>query len=103
MKRVIKHLINNYENGHFTTYGEAAMIIGCNAEHAADYIIQADEICKDNGIPPISSLLVNTDGICGDGYFTYHFPHDKRDKLTIWSEQISKLRLSDLKAIFEEI
>lgn len=102
MQKVIKKIINNFENGRFTTYGELTEPLGCeNARQVADCFIEVDEICKENGQPPISTLVVNQNGICGDGYFFYHFSHDKREKYIIWSEQVSKIDLQKMKAIFK--
>jgi hypothetical protein len=101
-EQVIRKVITNFQEGKFTRYGELAKLVDCNPRQVESLFCDADELCKANGQPPISSLVVNENGICGDGYFKFHFPCDKRDKLIIWQEQIAKMNLLDLKIIFKD-
>lgn len=103
MKVAIRKIINNFENGRFTTYGDLTELLGCdNARQVADCFVEVDERCKENGQPPISTLIVNQNGICGDGYFSYHFSYDKREKYIIWSEQVGKIDIAKIKTIFKD-
>lgn len=103
MQKVIKKIINNFENGRFTTYGDLTELLCCdNVRQVADCFVEVDERCKENGQPPISTLVVNQNGICEDGYFSYHFSHDNRERLVIWSEQVGKIDIAKIKTIFKD-
>jgi hypothetical protein len=93
MYEIYRNLINRFKEGQLTTYGEVADWLGKpkEAEFIDRYFIEIDEIFKENGQPPLSSFIINTDkGICGDGYFKEHFGADKRERDIIWIEQLQK-------------
>jgi hypothetical protein len=102
LREAVQKILNNYIfKRRFTFYNELAPIFGCGPREVDKFLEPADEYCKDLGQPPISTLVVNTDtNMPGDGYFKYHFSHDKRDKETIWVEQVKKINCNKYVDIF---
>ena len=93
MYEIYKSVIERFKEGKLTTYGEVADWLGKpkEAEFIDRYFIEIDEVFKENGQPPLSTLIINAkEGICGEGYFKEHFGTDKREHIVIWAEQIQK-------------
>ena len=92
MYEIYKSVIERFKEGKLTTYGEVADWLGKpkEAEFIDRYFIEIDEVFKENGQPPLSTLIINKGGICGEGYFKEHFGGDKREHLVIWAEQVKK-------------
>jgi hypothetical protein len=102
MMMAINCIINNYVYRHrFTPYGELADIIKCSPRDVDKFLEPYDQQGKDNGLPPISTLVINAENnMPGDGYFSYHFSHDTRDKQLIWVEQVKKIDYRKYKDLF---
>ena len=93
MYEIYRNIIKRFADVQFTTYGEVARWMNKpnEAEFIDRYFAEIDEWFKENGQPPLSTLIINADkGICGEGYFREHFGWDKREHDIIWLEQLQK-------------
>lgn len=77
---LLQHIVANNE---YITYGDLAKKIGPGInpriiEHPLGFISMA---CKENGIPPISVMVVNKDTLIpGVGFFKFFYPELKPDE-----------------------
>ena len=72
---LIDYVINNRENPDIT-YGDLAKRVGddLTARAIESFLGNISEICKNNGFPLISCIVVNGDTrIPGDGFYKYFF------------------------------
>ncbi len=93
MYEIYKALIERFKENKLTTYGQVADWLGKpkEAEFVDRYFIEIDEVFKENGQPPLSTLIINgKEGICGEGYFREHFGGDNREHDIIWFEQLER-------------
>lgn len=67
------------------TYGDIGSELGVEPIIVEKLFSEIDDVFKKNGLPPISTIVVNAESnICGNGYFKEHYPNAKdRDKLWI--------------------
>ena len=93
MTEIYKNILKRFERKEFTTYGEVAKWMNKpdEAEFIDRYFAEIDEWFKENGQPPLSTLIINADkGICGEGYFREHFGGDNREHDIIWFEELQR-------------
>ncbi len=72
---LIKHVINN-QNNPMVTYKQLAAKISSdfNPRNLGGYLGCISDECKENGLPLISSIVVNQDsGLPGEGFFNYYY------------------------------
>lgn len=72
---LIKHVISN-QNDPVITYGQLALQISpdFNPHILGDYLGYVSDECKKNGLPLISSIVVNQDsGFPGEGFYNYYY------------------------------
>lgn len=68
------------------TYGDIGSELGVEPIIVEKLFSEIDDVFKKNGLPPISTIVVNANtNICGEGYFKEHYPMSK-DKLKLWIE-----------------
>lgn len=88
MDSVFRKVLHNMSKDYpFTFYGDLATHLDCAPINVANYFIEIDQYFLNNGLPPFSTLIVNSkDFICGDGYFTYWYPHitEEIDRMNLW-------------------
>lgn len=72
---LLNHVINN-RNDPVITYGELAKKIDSdfNPHNLGRYLGNISDVCKENGLPLISGIVVNKDtGLPGEGFFDYYY------------------------------
>jgi hypothetical protein len=82
------------------TYGYIGKELGVKPIIVERLFSECDELFKENGLPPISTIVVNGEkNICGDGYFKEHYPNAK-DKDILWINNL-KVIFSNKKKVIE--
>lgn len=74
-EKLIKHVISN-SNNPVITYGQLAAKISpdFNPRNLGNYLGCISDECKENGLPLISSIVVNQDsGLPGEGFYNYYY------------------------------
>lgn len=74
-EKLIKHVISN-SNDPVITYGQLASKISpdLNPHNLGGYLGCISDECKENGLPLISSIVVNQDsGLPGEGFYNYYY------------------------------
>lgn len=92
---LLNYVINNLDNP-VITYGELASKISLdfNPQNLSEPLGNISDICKENGLPLISVVVVNKDtGLPGEGFYTYFF---NERSMKEW-EDIYRKCLSDVK------
>lgn len=92
---LLNHVINNLDNP-IITYGELASKISLNfnPQNLSEPLGNISDLCKENGFPLISGVVVNKDtGLPGEGFYTYFF---NERSMREW-EDIFRKCLSDVK------
>lgn len=92
---LLNHVINNLDNP-IITYGELASKISpnFNPQNLSEPLGNISDLCKENGFPLISGVVVNKDtGLPGEGFYTYFF---NERPMREW-EDIFRKCLSDVK------
>lgn len=77
-KELLRYVIRNQENP-VITYGELALKISSdfNPQNLNVYLGNISDICKENGLPLLSAIVVNKDTrLPGEGFYHY-FYHEK--------------------------
>ena len=72
---LIKHVISN-QSDPVITYKQLAAKISpdFNPQNLGDYLGCISDECKENGLPLISSIVVNQDsGLPGEGFYKYYY------------------------------
>lgn len=72
---LLNHVINN-RNDPVITYGELAKKIDSdfNPHNLGRYLGNISDVCKENGLPLISGIVVNKDsGLPGEGFYDYYY------------------------------
>ena len=84
-EKLIILLTKAVEQERVLTYGYIGNELGVEPIIVEKLFSEIDELFKENGLPPISTIVVNCENnICGNGYFKEHYPNAKdRDKLWI--------------------
>lgn len=85
---LISHVIDNPDNPDIT-YGELAKKVGDNitARTIQPFLGNISEVCKENGFPLLSAIVINKkEKMPGDGFYIYFFgksdPEFKKSKYT---------------------
>lgn len=92
-------LIDALENKDLVFYKTMAKILKCDPRHVDKEYFEIDEVFKANGLPPISTIIVNSETYtCGDGYFKEHYPGEA-DRDAIWINNYNELIKNKKKAI----
>jgi hypothetical protein len=92
-------LIKAVEHEEVLTYGYIGEQLGIHPRIVEKLFSEVDETFKENGLPPISTIVVNgTDLICGEGYFKEHYPKIK-DRLKIWVDNLNTIFSNKSKVI----
>lgn len=93
---LLNHVINNLDNP-VITYGELASKISpdFNPQNLSEPLGNISDVCKENGLPLISGVVVNKDtGLPGEGFYTYFFNERSMGE---WKDIYRKC-LSDVKS-----
>ena len=83
--KLLEHYLKN-DSG-IITYGDLCkkLSFDINPRNIEKLLGDLSYACKDNGLPPLSALVVNKeDMICGAGFFNAYFPGIKRND---WDEK----------------
>ena len=95
---LLTHYISSVSRGKdpLISYGELCKKISFHpSPRCVDvYLGDLSYACKDNGLPPISAIVVNNDKrLCGDGFFKAYCTSTLKneEKMKTWVEIISKI------------
>lgn len=75
LRELLKCIINN-QSEPIITYGELASKISndFNPRNLNKYLLDVSDVCKENGFPLISSIVVNKNtGLPGEGFYNYFY------------------------------
>lgn len=96
---LLNHVISN-QSDPVITYGELALKIDpdYNPQNLGRYLGNLSEVCKENGLPLISGIVVNKDtGLPGDKFYDYFF---KERSMSEWINIFEECKLGVMKCTF---
>lgn len=72
--KLLEHYLNASDK--FITYGELCnkLSFPISPRNVDIYLGDISFACKDNGLPPLSALVINKEGRCGAGFFKAYCP-----------------------------
>ena len=93
--KLLEHYIDSKDG--IITYGDLCkkLSFDISPRNIEKLLGDVSYTCKENGVPPLSALVVNKgENRPGDGFFHVYFPGEKREKWDmIWLEVYNKIRL----------
>ncbi len=96
--KLLEHYLENEddENRVLITYGDLCkkLSFDMNPRNIERPLGNISFACKDNGLPPISALVVEKDGMMpGPGFFKAYCPGVKgNDRINVWMDIFQKIR-----------
>ena len=95
----VKILENYFDNPEkLITYGELSERVNCagyetDARHIERLLGEISFACKENGLPPLSGLVVNKENMCpGAGFFEAYYPNVKvQDRIVKYAEIMKQI------------
>jgi hypothetical protein len=83
--------IEAIESKGFVTYKQIGNMLDYPPEFVDRLFYEVDEKFKENGLPPLTTVMVNSEDFqVGAGYFREHYPNVK-DKEKTWITNLNKL------------
>ena len=83
--------IEAIESKGFVTYKQIGNMLDYPPEFVDRLFYEVDEKFKENGLPPLTTVMVNSEDFqVGAGYFSEHYPNVK-DKEKTWITNLNKL------------
>ena len=95
--KLLEYYLDNKDSGNkgLITYGDLCKKLSfeMNPRVIERYLGDISFTCKENGLPPISALVVNKDeGLPGAGFFTAYCPEKKGvDRIDVWMDIFKRI------------